>query len=426
MWFQRDLRLFPNHVRRFRADEVTTISDREVDPRDAGLTRDDVEAIWASVVDFYRFGLQPAIALCVRRRGLVVLDRAIGHVRGNAPTDPVDAPKVLATPDSLFSLFSASKPVTAMLIHWLDDEGHLHLDDPVEEYLPAFGRHGKERVTIRHVLTHRAGIPAIPSRPDLLDLLVDWNALVEVLCDVAPVSKAGRQLAYHAVTGGFILGEVIRRVTGRELNDVLTDVVRRPLGMKNFTWGVPRERVGEVAPEVFTGPRPGWFNARLMQRSLGMGVEEAVDMANDPRFLTSVVPSGNIVTTAEEASRFFEVLLRQGEWGRVRVFDRRTVRRAVAEQTWKDFDAMFMLPVHYSMGFMLGTEHLSLFGPGTPWAFGHPGFTNVLVWADPERDVSVALLNNGNPFITPEQVVWLRVPRVIGQRVPRVRLNKWP
>ena len=98
----------------------------------------------------------------MRRRGRVALDRSIGHVVGNAPGDPADAHRVVATPATLFNLFSASKMVTAMLVHLCDQRGLVHLDDPVAHYIPEFGAHGKHRITLRHVLSHRAGIPHIP------------------------------------------------------------------------------------------------------------------------------------------------------------------------------------------------------------------------------------------------------------------------
>src|SRR5579883_2560959 len=147
-------------VRVFPAEEVTTRdAAAEVDPREVGLTAGGVAEMWGSVVRLYETGLHPAIALCVRRRGKVVLDRAIGHAHGNAPGAPEDAPRVLATPRTLFNLYSASKAMTAMVVHLLDQRGMLHLDDPVAEYVPEFARHGKDWITLRHILTHRAGIP---------------------------------------------------------------------------------------------------------------------------------------------------------------------------------------------------------------------------------------------------------------------------
>src|SRR5262249_54938722 len=157
-----------------------------------------------------------------------------------------------------------------------------------------------------------------------------------------------------------------------------------PLGFSTFNFGVPRERVGEVAQNAFTGllavPPHSW----LLKRVLGVSVQEATVMSNDPRFLTTIVPSGNIIGTADEASRFYELLLREGALDGVRVFERRTVRRAIAEQTVLEIDSFLGMPVRYGMGFMLGGPTVSPYGANTPRAFGHLGFTNVLAYADPD------------------------------------------
>lgn len=410
--------LLPRRVRTFPPEEVTSISPAEVDPRSVGLTRRDVDAIWAAVVRYYGIGLQPAMALCIRRRGQVILDRAIGHARGNGPGEL--GPLVPATPDTLFNFFSGSKSITAMLVLLLEQRGEIDLDAPVARYIPEFGRHGKDRITIRHVLTHRAGIPAVP--PDLVDVDLIWNRehLVEVLSETRPISAAGHELAYHAVTGGFVLGEIIHRVTGRDARAFLDDEIRKPLGFDALSFGVPPARLGEVARESFTGPKARRPFSILLERSLGLPLERIVDLANDERFLTGIVPSGNVIATANEIGRYFELLLRQGELDGVKVFERETVRRGVARENLEiQLDRTIMLPIRYGMGFMLGGEHLSFYGRGTPLAFGHLGFTNVLGWADPERDISVAFMNNGKPFVTPELVLWLNIPRVIARKVPR-------
>jgi CubicO group peptidase (beta-lactamase class C family) len=402
------------HVRAFPPEEVTSVGD-EAPARAGGLEAGDVEAIWKSVVALYEGGLQPAMALCVRRRGEIVLDRAIGHLRGNAPDDEPHAPKVPARHDSLFNLYSASKAVTAMLVHLLDERGQLHLDDAVCEYVPEFAPHGKETITLRQVLTHRAGIPTVPGTKIDVELMGDWNRAIAILCDAKPTWAPGRKLAYHALTGGFILGEVIRRVTGRDVRRFLREEVLDPLGFATFDYGVPRERLAEVAVNAFTGlpavPPHSW----LLKRVLGVGPREATELSNHERFLTSIVPSGNIIGTAEEASRFFELLLREGELGGVRVFGKRTVRRAVAEHSYLEFDAFLGMPVRYGMGFMLGSKRWSPYGADTPHAFGHLGFTNVLAWGDKDRDISVGFMTSGKPFITPGQVTWLKVARTIAK-----------
>lgn len=401
------------HIRAFPPAEVTSRNAAEVDPRRVGLEPADVEAMWSAVVRLYETGLHPAIGLCVRRRGLVILDRAIGHLRGNAPEDPPHATKVPIRYDSLFNFFSASKAVTAMVIHLLDEKGVLHLDDAVAEYFPEFGCNGKEEITIRQLLTHRAGIPVVPGAKVDVALLTDPQRLLGILCDAKPLSVPGRRLAYHALTGGFVLGEVVQRATGRDIRSVLREDILGPLGFATFDYGVPASRVADVAVNAFTGlpafPPQSW----ALERALGLGVREVVAASNDPRFLTAIVPSGNVIGTANEASRFFQLLLEEGGLDGVRVFQTRTVRRAVREQSYLEVDSFLGLPVRYGMGFMLGGERFTPYGPHTPRAFGHLGFTNVVAWADPDRQLSVGLMTSGKPFITPGQIAWLRVARTI-------------
>jgi CubicO group peptidase (beta-lactamase class C family) len=409
------------HVRPFPPEAVTVRGDEE-EARAGGLSPDDVEDIWASVVRLYRTGLHPAIALCVRRHGRVVLDRAIGHTSGNAPPgsrdDPGDLPLVQARPDSLFNLFSASKAITAMAVHLLDERGLVHLDDPVAEYVPEFGRNGKEWITLRHLLTHRAGIPAVPGAHVDVELVAQPKRVVELLCEARPVSVPGRQLSYHALTGGYVIGEVVERVTGRDLRAFLRDEVLAPLGFHHLNYGVPPEEVGRVARSAFTGTLPFPPYSWLLKRSLGVDIHDAVRLSNEPRFLTAIVPSGNVIGTANEASRFFQLLLDGGAQDGVRVFDRRTVQRAVMEQTFLEVDSFLGVPVRYGMGFMLGSRRFSLYGHDTPRAFGHVGFTNVIAWADPDRRVAVALMTSGKPFITTGQVRWIQVARTIARRCP--------
>jgi CubicO group peptidase (beta-lactamase class C family) len=415
----RPPRWISTKVRPFDPEEVSSINPREADPAAGGLTSEDVARIWDSVVRLYKTGLHPAIALCLRRRGHVIVDRAIGHLRGNAPTDPPDVPEVPIRYDSLFNLYSAAKAVTAMLVHMLDERGLIHLDDPVAEYVPEFGCHGKERTTIRHILTHRAGIPAVPGKKIDLDMVADYDRIVQMICRAKPLSVPGRRLSYHALTGGYVLAEVVRRVTGRDLRQLLRENVSNPLGMMHFDYGVRRDEIEKVAENAFTGAPPLPPYSWMLERSLGVDIYEAARLSNEPRFLTALIPSANLIATAETASRFFELLLRAGAIDGVRVFDRRTVRRAVAEQSYLEIDSFLGAPVRYGMGFMLGSNWFSLYGPDSAHAFGHIGFTAVAVYADPERDISVSLMTSGKPFITPGQLTWLQVARTIARVCPR-------
>jgi len=392
---------------------VTTVG-AEVHPREVGVYPASIARIWQAVEQLYRSGIHPAIQLCVRRHGQVVINRAIGHARGNGPHDPPDAPRILATPTTPFTIFSAAKAVTAMLIHLLDQRDVIRLDDPVCEYIPEFAVGAKQWITIRHVLIHRAGLPNLPREAIDLDRLDDPEGIVRTLCATRQVWRPGRQLAYHAFSGGFILGEVVRRVTGKTIRALLDEEIRRPLGFRWLNYGVAPADLGRVALNYFTGLPALPPLSTLLRRALGVEFHEVPEIANDPRFLLGIVPSGNVVATANELSRFYQLLLDGGELDGVRIFDPRTVRRAIAEQSYFEFDLTLGLPFRYGMGFMLGADWFSLFGPDTRYAFGHIGFTNIVSWADPERRVAAALLTSGKPLVYPQIYYAFDVLRQIG------------
>jgi CubicO group peptidase (beta-lactamase class C family) len=408
--------------RRVRIDDPEAVTRRagdEVDPRSVGLTEADIEAIWSSVVRLYKTAIHPGIAICIRRRGEVVLHRTIGHARGNAPDDPLDGDKVLASPDTVWNFFSGSKAVTAVLIHMLQERELIHVDEPVATFIPEFAKHRKHRITIRDVLTHRSGIPNIPTDLVDLDILHDRDRLVATICELEPRSKPGQEVAYHAVTGGFVLGEILHRVTGDDIRAFMHSEVSDKLGFPRLNYGVPEDQLQDVALEAFTGPIPTWPHKNLLENALGFDMPTLVDFANDPRLRTGIMPAGNCMGTANEVCQFFEMLRCGGELNGVRVCTEETVHRATKPATRGEVDRMLMMPIPYSAGFMLGSDLVGFYGPKTGKAYGHLGFTNVLGWADPERDLSVALMNNGKPLIALELLAWLDVMRTISTRVPR-------
>src|SRR3954451_1491810 len=118
---------------------AATTRGPEEPARAGGLTKAQVDRIWKAGVDLYRSGVHPALQLCVRRNGAVVLNRAIGHKRGNGPHDPKDAPKEKVTPDTPFCVYSTSKGITALVIHMLHERGALDIEDPVVKYIPDYG-----------------------------------------------------------------------------------------------------------------------------------------------------------------------------------------------------------------------------------------------------------------------------------------------
>ncbi len=406
--------------------EVSTRAGETPDVQALGMTADGIERIWSRVERLYRSGFYPAIALCVRRHGQVVLDRAIGHARGNGPSDREDAPRMPATPATPFVIFSASKAMTAVVAHLLDERGLLHIDDRVCEYIPEYAAQGKDVITIEHLLSHRAGVPNLPADAFDLDRLGDREFFLQMLCAAKPRSRPGKLLSYHAVSSGFIIAEIVQRVTGRNIRTVLGRELLKPLHFRWGNYGVSPKDVERVALSYPTGPPALPPLSTVLERALGLPPDEITLLSNDPRFLTGVVPSGNVVTTANELSRFFDLLGAGGELDGVRVLEPRTVRRAIAERAFREIDFSLVAPLRHASGFMLGARAFSLFGPDTEEAFGHLGFTNVLGWADPERALSVGLMTSGKPFLHPALGdLWL-LTRTIGQEAPKVaRTGLW-
>lgn len=361
---------------------------------ESGLSEANRDRIWRDLKRLYRTGMFPGVALALRRHGALFMDRTLGHARGLYPHSSGDQPEVL-TPDTPICLFSASKAVTAMLVHHLAEQGQLSLNDRVSRFFPEYGQHGKERTTIAQLLSHRAGIPRIQEDVDP-EALFHPDQVMELLCRARP-QKLGREQAYHAITAGFILGEVVERVSGESLNAVLDRVIRKPLGMEHFSFGLE----GPTAAEnVVTGLKMSPPMNRYMKHAVGSTLEEVVALSNDPRFRDVVIPAGNLYATAEECTRFYQMLLNGGRWGDQQVFQPETVANAIRPVARRPrIDRTLLFPLRYSHGFMLGQQTLSLYGPGTPEAFGHLGFITIFTWADPQRDLTGALLTTGKTML---------------------------
>lgn len=383
--------------------DLDRVTDRgpETPEQQVGLRRGSAEALWHRLRQLYATGVQPGLQLCVRHGGEVVLNRAIGHARGAEPGSDHADPEPMRI-DTPINLFSAAKAVNAMLVHKLAELGHFRMDDRVAQYVPGFERHGKNRITIRQVLTHRAGLQRLPilAREDALDVLADPKAVLELILDLVP-ARIGGAPAYHAVTGGFVLAEVMRRATGREPRALLTELIKQPLGAGWLDFGVAAADVDRVARNADTGfmPRPlAWQMANILGVPFGL----AVELSNDPRFLTAVVPSANVISTAQDMAAFYQCLVDQGRFGGRRVFEPATVRRALApDRPGATIDRVIGIPVRYSPGFMVGHRGLSLYGWNRQSTFGHLGLSSTFTWARRDTGTAVALITNGKPILGP-------------------------
>ena len=274
-------------------------------------------------------------------------------------------------------------------------------------------------MTVAHVLAHRAGVPNLPPDAFDLDRIGDREFMVELLCDAHPTGEPGKKLAYHAVSGGFIMAEIIRNASGRDIRRVLTEEILDPLGFRWGNYGVTPANVPNVGLSYVTGPPTAPPLSTLLRRALGVPFDDLVDKTNDPRFVTGIVPAANVITNANELGRFYEMLRCGGELDGVRVMERGTIGRALTEQSHLEFDNSLGFPTRFSYGYMLGARLISLFGRDTRRAFGHLGFTNILAWADPERATSVAVVTSGKPVVYPEMAGFLGLMQRITSETPK-------
>jgi CubicO group peptidase (beta-lactamase class C family) len=376
-------------------DTVTSIAwKEEADPATVGMSRSGVDAIWMAAERLYATGMHPGLSLVIRRHGKIVLKRALGHAKGNGPGDRGEQ-LVAMTPETPVCIYSASKAMAAMTVHLLSQRNALSLLDPVSHYVPEFGRNGKRDITIYQLLCHKAGIPTIPTAGlDVAELLLDQKELLRLIYESAP-EKPGHHHAYHALTAGFVVADLVERVSGQSFRAFFRDHISRPLGLKSLDFGARGATLRRVARNYAAGFRVNGPLNLYLKRAIGTSLEHAVALSNDPRFYRAVIPAGNGVATADDACLFFQCLLDGGRLGRTRVFRPLTVRRAVAEVGKPEIDRLLLLPLRYSAGMMLGASPWGLFGPGTSKAYGHLGFANTLLWADPERAIAVALLTTG-------------------------------
>jgi len=398
-------------------DSVTAIGEED----HSGIDSAVIERIWQAARHWYQAGMHPAIQLCIRQHGRVVLNRAIGHGWGNAPTDPPDAEKIPVTTDTPFCVYSAAKAMTATVVHMLVERGCFSLDDRVCEYLPTYTSHGKDRTTIRHVLTHSAGVP-FPNgpKPDL-KRANDHEYTQQMLAELRPLYRPGLVHIYHALTWGPLMREIVYAAAGKEIRDIMATEILNPLGFRWTNFGVAKKDVPLVAPSHATGrPLPPVI-AQIFRKAIGGTVHEIIPYTNTPPYLTTVIPSSNTVSTANEMSRFAEIWRRGGELDGLRVVRSETMHGAVQEsrRLRPDF-SVGLMPARWGTGFILGTNKFGPFGRNAPAAFGHLGLINIAVWADPKRGLSAGLISSGKPGRDPESHRHTALMDTIAAAIPTV------
>ena len=300
------------------------------------------------------------------------------------------------TRDTIVNVFSTTKAMTALAAHILVDRGFLDLDAPVARYWPEFAAAGKESLPVRHLLTHQAGLAAI-REPLPTAALYDWERMTGALAAESPWWPPGSMSGYHALTYGYLVGEVVRRVAGRSLGTFLRDEVTGPLAADFYVGLAPGEdgRVAEMIPPTAeeaaaSGPRTA-VDPESMLGKVMQNPPVVPTLANHPAWRRAEIPAANGHGNARSVARVMAALACGGTLDGRRLLGPETLLQATEAQ-WSGRDLVLGIPMRWALGFMRASPVLSL-GP-SPGAFGHGGWGGSLGIADPDARVGWAYVMN--------------------------------
>lgn len=396
---------------------VTTINySDEVAPDTVNLSPQHIENIWLAVLAIYNTGTHPAISVCIRKQGEIILNRSIGHAQGNGPQEKYNRRKILMTPNTPACYFSGSKPITAFLIHLLAEDRRLELQHTVAHYLPEFGINGKQNITINQILTHHCGL----SMPKDIDIrsLSDSHQVWQHICELTTSEKFVGTQAYQAITGGFILEKIIQKVTGNGIQHLLDMRIRQPMEMDCFQYGMPQDEQTKLATNYATGMDPIFPISNAIKNILGSSLKHTIQLSNKQLFNNAIIPSANLTGTAEEMNRFYQMLLNNGRWNDHEICHPETINSFIQPHHRMQFDRHLLTPMRYSAGLMLGDNPIGMWGINSKHSFGHVGLINKLYWADPKRGLSVSLHTTGMPVIANHMPAIVNFIRSINLNIP--------
>ncbi|MFI1725302.1 serine hydrolase domain-containing protein [Streptomyces sp. NPDC020489] len=311
--------------------------------------------------------------------------------------------------DTLVNVWSTSKGPVALCAHILADRGLLDLDAPVATYWPEFAAAGKEKVLVRHLLSHRAGLSGL-REPHALEQLYDWELTVNRLAAMEPWWEPGSRSGYHALTYGFLVGEVVRRVSGLLPGAFLEREVTGPLGI-DFTIGLPEKEYGRAAELVRPGVAADSEQAAIFSqlappaRAALANPPVGATEANTPRWRAAEIPAANGHGTARAVAGLYGVLAGRGTYGGHRILSPAAAERVREGQgACRDLvlGAGFASETELGLGLWLSGANGS-YGPN-PRAYGHDGFGGSCGLADPDAGVSLGyVMNRMGPHIADDQ-----------------------
>ncbi len=344
------------------------------------------------------------------------------YVDGEAVVDLTGGTRTDGSPydeATLQMVFSSTKGATAACAHLLAQRGELDLDAPVADYWPEFARGGKAQVPVSWLLSHKVGLVDTEARLTYEDML-DWDTVASALAESTPLWEPGTQHGYHAVTYGWLIGEVVRRVSGMSLGEYFRREVADPLGL-DFWIGLPAEehpRVSSLIPmtppeglstaggdtDTGSGARaptglvemldillgPGNLAGRALSAPGGAAADEQI--WNDPRTLSAQIPAANGVTNAKSLARMYASMV--GNVDGVQLFEPEILDVAIEPQV-EGPDAVLMFPIPFALGFMAHSNFSPFLGGRS---FGHYGAGGSVGLADPDRRISVGYVMNQMHF----------------------------
>ncbi len=353
-------------------------------------------------------------AVCVYHRGEKVVD-AWGGTRDDRGTPWQE--------DTLSLSFSTTKGVVSTLLHIYADRGLIDYDAPVARYWPEFAEAGKDAITVRQLLCHEAGLYAISDMVEHASEMLDWQQITSRISAAPPRHAPGTAHGYHGLTYGWLVGELVRRVAGgKPFPELLENEIARPLGLDGLYCGVPSDQQHRCAQLMARGmdgtseqrkrnTQKSWEIAcRWRDRLARVGIRydptqtlsalvpngmEDIDF-NSETFRGASIPAANGMFTARSLARLYACLAQGGELDGVRLLSYDTLRRASEEQ---NRGAGRVIPI--SMRWRLGYHRVFAMRARVPGGFGHFGFGGSGAWADPQRQLAVALTVNsgvGTPF----------------------------
>ncbi|MBI3785927.1 MAG: beta-lactamase family protein [Deltaproteobacteria bacterium] len=307
------------------------------------------------------------------------------------------------TPDTLAMIFSSTKGATALCAHVLAARGEIDLDTPVAHYWPEFAAADKGTIAVRQLLNHQSGVCGVDRklRPEAL---FDWTTMTAALAEQEPLWPPGTAHGYHALSFGFLIGEIVRRSSTRSLGRFFRDEVAGPLAL-DFWIGLPAQHEPRLAtirmPPPTSSPSP--LLAAMMRRGsltwkAFMNPRGLISSthANARAVHAAEIPASNGITNARGLAGMYAPLARGGAWRGVSLVDRDTLRRMSTVESEGD-DRVLLIPTRFASGFMKSMDNpgrdSARFGPNQA-AFGHVGAGGSFGMADPQARVAVAYVMN--------------------------------